>query len=78
MNFADCDGGDLVVAGYERREMAAGEEEMGDAIGLVGGLDEKFADAADVIVLGVVGFGAHQFGGVEFHGLVLFSAAALC
>ena len=58
-DVADGDGGYLVVARYERGEVAACKKEMGDAIGLVGGLDEKFANAADVIALRVVGFGAH-------------------
>ncbi len=49
----------LVVAGDEWRDMAAGDQKMRDAVGLVGGLDEKFADATDEIALGVVGFGAH-------------------
>ena len=67
-HFAVGHGGDLIVAGHQRGEMAAGEEIVGDAIGLIGRLDEKFADAPDEVALGVVGFGAHEFGGVEFHG----------
>ena len=76
-NVANSHRGDLVVTGHQRREMAAGQQEMGDAIGLVGGLDEKFANAADVIALRVVGFGAHQFSGVKFHGVFLLLLPAV-
>jgi hypothetical protein len=54
-----CDLGDLIVTGDERLEASAGDEEVGNAIGLVSGFDEEFADASDEIVLGVVGGGAH-------------------
>lgn len=47
--------------------MAAAEEEMGDAVGLVGGLDEHFFYAADVVAEGIVSFGADDFCGVQ-HG----------
>jgi hypothetical protein len=57
--------GDLVVAGHEGLEASTGNEEVGDAIGLLGGFDEEFADAADVIGLIVIGSGAHEFGGIE-------------
>jgi hypothetical protein len=57
--------GDLVVAGDERLEASTGDEEVRDAIGLLGGFDEEFADAADVVGLIVIGSGAHEFGGVE-------------
>ena len=57
--------GDLVVARDERLEAAAGNQEVGNAIGLIGRFDEKFADAADVIGLRIVSGGAHEFGGVE-------------
>ena len=55
----------LVVAGDEGLVAAAGDEEVGDAIGLLGGMDEKFADAANVVGVDIVGGGAHEFGGVE-------------
>src|SRR5580693_6914328 len=40
---------------------------MRDAIGLVGGLDEHFFYAADVVAEGIVRFGADDFCGVQ-HG----------
>ena len=57
--------GDLVIAGDEGLVATAGDEEVGNAIGLIGRLDEKFADTADVVGLSVEGGGAHEFGGVE-------------
>ena len=66
----DAAGGDfcdLVVAGNERLEAAAGDEVMGDAIGLIGRFDEEFAHTADEVVLRRRKGGAHEFGGVE-HG----------
>jgi hypothetical protein len=55
-NFAHGNGGDLVVAGYKRRKVAARQQKMGDAIGLVRGLNEEFADTPNVITLQIVGF----------------------
>ena len=43
---------------------------MGDAIGLVGGFNEKFTNTADVVGGGIIRDGAHEFGGVEHVGLV--------
>jgi hypothetical protein len=60
--------GDLVVTGNEGLETAAGDQEMGDAIGLLGGLDEKFTDSADIVGGGVISGSTHEFGGVE-HGV---------
>jgi hypothetical protein len=57
--------GNLVVAGDEGLEASTGNEEVGDAIGLLGGFDEELADAADVVGLIVIGGGAHEFGGIE-------------
>jgi hypothetical protein len=57
--------GNLVVAGDEGLEASTGNEEVGDAIGLLGGFDEELADAADVVGLIVIGAGAHEFGGIE-------------
>jgi hypothetical protein len=57
--------GNLVVAGNEGLEASTGNEEVGDAIGLLGGFDEELADAADVVGLIVIGGGAHEFGGIE-------------
>jgi hypothetical protein len=67
---AGKDFGDLVVAGDERLEASARDEEVRDAVGLVGRLDEEFTDTADIGGGGVVGGGAHEFGGVEHVGLV--------
>jgi len=65
IDAAGGDFGDLIVAGDERLEAAAGDEEVGDAVGLIGGLDEKFADAANEVGVGVVGGGADEFCGIE-------------
>ena len=65
IDAAGSDFGNLIVAGDERLEAAAGNQEMGDAIGLVGGFDEKFAHTTDEMVVGVVGGGAHEFSGVQ-------------
>ena len=56
---------DLIVAGDEGLEASARDEEVRDAIGLIGGLDEEFADTADVVGIGIIGGGAHKFCGVE-------------
>src|SRR6516162_420778 len=57
--------GDLVVAGHEGLEASTGDEKVGDAIGLLGGFNEEFADAADVVRLVIIGGGAHEFGDIE-------------
>jgi hypothetical protein len=44
---------------------------MGNTIGLVRGLDEELAHLPDVVALEIVGFGAHQFGCVQFHNVFL-------
>ena len=67
VDAAGSDGGDLVVAGDERAVLAAAEQETGDAVGLVGGLDEHFFHAADEVAERIVGLGADDFGGVK-HG----------
>ncbi len=51
--------GDLIVARDQRLKAAAGNQEMGNAIRLIGRFDEKFADPADVVGLRVVGSSAH-------------------
>jgi hypothetical protein len=56
---------DLIVAGDERLEAAAGNQEVGDAIGLFGRFDEEFAHTADKVGLRVVDGGGHEFGGEE-------------
>jgi hypothetical protein len=64
------DFGDLVVTGHQRLEASPGDEEVGDAIGLVRGLNEEFTNAADVVGGAIISGGAHEFGGVEHVGLV--------
>lgn len=51
--------GDLIIARDERLKTPAGNQEMGHAIRLFGGLDEEFADTADVIRLRVISSRAH-------------------
>jgi hypothetical protein len=65
IDAAGDDFGDLIVTGDQGLEAAAGDEEVGDAVGLIGGLDEKFSDAADEVGVGVVSGGADEFRGVE-------------
>jgi hypothetical protein len=60
---AGLDGGDLIKMSNEGLEAAARDEEVRDAIGLLGGLNKEFADTANVIALGVVSLRAHEFGG---------------
>jgi hypothetical protein len=62
--------GDLIVTGDDGLKASAGDQEVGDAIGLVGGLDEEFTDAADIVGSRIIRGGAHEFGGVEHVGLV--------
>ena len=57
--------GDLIVAGNEGLKAAAGDQEMRDAVGLIGRFNKEFADTANVVGLSVVGGCAHQFGGVD-------------
>ena len=65
IDAAGNDGGDLIVAGDERLEASARDEEVRDAVGLIGGLHKEFADTADIVGIGIIGGGAHQFRGVE-------------
>jgi hypothetical protein len=67
---AGKDFGDLVVASDEGLEASPGDEEVGDAIRLVGGFNEEFTNTADVVGGGIIRDGAHEFGGVEHVGLV--------
>ena len=53
--------GNLVVPCHERLESAARKKEIGDAIRLLGGLDEQFTHSPDEVALRVVGFCAHEF-----------------
>lgn len=65
VNAARGDFGNLVVAGNEWLKASTGNKKVGDAIGLLGRLDEEFADAANVVGLVVIRASAHEFGGVE-------------
>ena len=65
VNSAGSDARDLIVAGDERAELAAAQQNAGDAIGLIGGLDEEFFHAANEIAADVVGLGAEHFGCVQ-------------
>lgn len=67
---AGGDRGDLVVTGDERAILAAAQQKVRDAVGLVGGLDEHFFYAADVVAEGVVGLSANDLCGVQ-HGCSL-------
>ncbi len=76
-NDAGGDKSESIVARDERKVFAAAEENAGDAVGLVGGLDEKFGDVADEMAVAVVGFPAQQIGCVQ-HFASLRAAGSGC
>ena len=65
VHAAGSDRCDLVVTGDNRAILAATQQQTGDAIGLVGGLDEHLFDAADEVAGRIEGLGAENFSGVK-------------
>ena len=65
VHAAGCDRCDLIVAGDDRAVLAATQQQTGDAIGLVGRLDEHLFDATDEVAGRIEGLGAENFSGVK-------------
>ena len=65
VHAARSDRCDLIVAGDDRAVLAATQQQTGDAVGLVGRLDEHLFDAADEVAGRIEGLGAENFSGVK-------------